>query len=113
MNGWRSLMLVAVCAAPLLAQEPEPDYEAARRRARRDLLKSQSEVEQMLDMKIRHDLGLVRELDASMVRSVDAPTTALLDQMRGELSQNQSQLQRLRSKFEQTQSPIEHVDKCQ
>jgi len=79
MNSGRSFAVLMVVAGLLPAQvrrapQGTPDPQEQYRIAGRALRQNTAEVEQLLDMRMRHDLGLITALDEHLVR-IDRPLT--------------------------------------
>lgn len=78
-----------------------------RRTAERLLDSNRLEVERLLDMRLRHDLGLIEQIDESVLRSDVAPTTAIMDRMRRELKDEVATAQVMRQRYEQMREAVE------
>lgn len=77
------VLAVLSCAAAALAQDEASSPEL--QRARRQLQQNTAEVERLVEMRLRHDLGLPVESDGSVFRATTAPTSEALDRARQEL----------------------------
>lgn len=97
MNAVRAmLMTVSVCAT-LVAQTDEHEQYRVTDRA---LRQNTAEVEHLLDLRMRHDLGLIAELDENIVR-IDKPmTTREMSLQRRELEKIQNDTQYYRSQYQ-------------
>ncbi|MFN3243512.1 MAG: hypothetical protein ACE37K_18555 [Planctomycetota bacterium] len=86
--AWIALSL----ATALAAQEPlNPDQVAEQRRlAQRALEHNESQVERLIDMRLRHDLGLLPSLDDDVVRVQRSTSSRDMDRMRSELQDIQA-----------------------
>lgn len=81
------VLIVVVLAASLGAQEPlSPDQIVEQRRlAQRALDNNRSEVDRLIEMRLRHDLGLLPGLDDDVVRVDQSTSSRDMDRMRDEL----------------------------
>lgn len=82
-------LLTLMVAAAAYAQGPVADAQRAEqlRLAERALQRVTVEVERLVDMRMRHDLGLIAELDEDVVRVEGETGTREMDRMRGVLAE--------------------------
>lgn len=78
-----------------------------RRRFERRLDENRLEVDRLLDLRLRYDLGLTSGLDENMVRSDIEPTATAMDRMRDELDDFVSGNGVLRQRYEQLRRQVE------
>ena len=99
MRSALSLVLVGAFAAnTALAQEGDQNSSPELQRAQRDLQQNKSEVERLVEMRLRHDLGLSSDGDADEFRAQTPTNTEAMERARQELrdqdAANASLLQR-------------------
>ncbi len=87
----RDLFALALAAA-LPAQDPVADTQlpAQLRTAERALQRVTVDLERLVDMRLRHDLGLLAELDEDVVRVAGGASAREMDRMRGVLAELQA-----------------------
>lgn len=94
------LCLAVLLSGAALAAQGTVEVHDQYRIADRALRQNTAEVEQLLDMRMRHDLGLLGALDEELVR-VDKPlTTREMSLQRGELEKLDNDTQYLRTQYQ-------------
>ncbi|MCK5943631.1 MAG: hypothetical protein KAI24_16735 [Planctomycetes bacterium] len=89
----RSLLVtMLLCAPNLVAQQPRTagDVAEQKRLAQRALERNRAQVDRLVDMRLRHDLGLLPSLDDDVVRVETPKSTRDMDRMRSELAEIQA-----------------------
>ena len=89
----RALFVLALApAAALPAQDPVADTQLPEqlRTADRALQRVTVDLERLVDMRLRHDLGLLAELDEDVVRVAGGASSREMDRMRGVLADLQA-----------------------
>ena len=100
---------IALCLAGIgYAQQPAQlnQLGVAKRRAERSLQSVDSRLQRLIDMRMRHDLGLLLTLDEDVV-AVDGETSALaMDRMRNELAELNARNTVLAADYEAVRSMV-------
>lgn len=86
MSVSRAIVALVLAAAVLPGQnDPAGRAQAELARSQRALQQNRSEVDRLLEMRLRHDLGLPTESDASTFRSTATVTTESMERAQSEL----------------------------
>ena len=110
----RCLVLTALFVVGALPAQGQSAMQAPRpEEQRRELLRrqdqSEQELQRLLDMRLRHDLGLIRELDDAMIRTAEAATTTMLDRRRAEVEEENAKTQILQVEYEKVRRAVERL----
>lgn len=107
---------VWVATAVLAAAALLPSQNAAAERAQAELARSQralqqnrSEVDRLLEARLRHDLGLPTESDASMFRSSTAVTTESMERSRRELRDEDAATALLLERYKKLKNEVDQL----
>ncbi|MCA8963620.1 MAG: hypothetical protein H6838_01710 [Planctomycetes bacterium] len=112
MRCWPGALLLLSVTAVLPAQGggAEPvDTAAELARMNRSLTQNRSEVERLLDLRIRHDLGLPMEQDATSFTPAGPVTTESLERARRELRDQDAVTTTLAERYRKLKSSVEQL----
>jgi len=86
------LVIALAFAGAVVAQTPQDPVQLAeqKRLAERALQRVTADLERLIDMRLRHDLGLIAGLDQDVVHVEGEVTSRAMDRMRGELKELQA-----------------------
>ncbi|MFK7740483.1 MAG: hypothetical protein AB8H80_09165 [Planctomycetota bacterium] len=90
-------------------QRAEAGRAEEKRKIERRLDANRLEVDRLLDMRLRHDLGLLRGIDDTLVQSDVAPTGTAMDGMRRELKEQTASATVLRQRYEQLRAAVQRL----
>jgi hypothetical protein len=99
MTCWFASAALLILSGVVMAQA-KPDAHEQYRVTDRALQQNTAEVEQLLDMRMRHDLGLLGALDENIVRIERPLTTREMSLQRGELEKLDNDTQYLRTQYQ-------------
>ena len=106
------VVLLSLLTSSVVAQVGIRTAKERYRTADRALQNTTAEVEQLIDLRIRHDLGLVAELDDSLVR-VDKPTTTRdMAKQRSELSTLTQETNYFRGEWEKLRAKVKLLNEA-
>jgi len=102
----RFVVVLPLLLQAVVAQGDQQDEAERYRNAGRALQNSTAEVADLIELRMRHDLGLVTELDDNIVR-VDQPTTPrLMSKQRRELQGLEGDTKFLRGEYEKLRAKV-------
>lgn len=100
-----------------MAQVQSPSPQDARRGKLRELSRSKDRIERLLDLQMQYDLGLVRDLDESVIDTGSGATSANLSRLQSEFEHEHARsesltrrLERLRNEYERLQQEVAALD---
>lgn len=103
---WSCLALLASAA---LAQNDGERHQAELGRNQRSLQQSRAEVERLLDLRLRHDLGLPTDTSDRTFRTTGAVTTETMEKMQAELGDEERNTAGLVERYEQLRVAVEQL----
>lgn len=111
MNGQGMLRTAACCALGLVAAaQGEVDRQQAElARNQRSLQQSRAEVERLLDLRLRHDLGLPADMSDRTFRPASPLTTEQVEKMNQELRDEDANTATLLERYEKLRAAVEQL----
>lgn len=105
-----TVALAASCAATLLAQGGDAPRENPEwSRAQRELQQNRSEVERLIDLRLRHDLGLPGEGEVEQFRSQEPTTPDAVERARQELRDQDAATATLLERYNKLKTAVDQL----
>jgi hypothetical protein len=105
-----SFIALGFACATLTAQADQPDPAEIRRSAQRALDQNRVEVERLIEMRLRHDLGLMPHLEDDLVPAGKPATTLEMAQQRTQLEKLVDTTKFYRGEYEKLQQALARLD---